>query len=77
MHEVSSVEETNGFARDDCTLQYLLNCNEKRNLQVSAISIDEPGGMLLESLPQLSVPVLSSTPSRMPLNTLLYYIERY
>ena len=66
------VKKANGFASDECTLQYLLNCNKKRYLQVSAIATDDPGATPPPppaSPLQLYSPVLCSTPSRIPLST--------
>ena len=66
------VKKANGFASDECTLQYLLNCNEKRCLELSAIATDDHGAAL--PLPpasplQLYTPVLCSTPLRTTLRT--------
>ena len=67
------VKKANGFASDECALQYLLNCNEKRCLELSAIATDNHGAAL--PLPpasplQLYTPVVCSTSrSTPPLNT--------
>ena len=73
------VKKANGFASYECTLQYLLNCNKKRCLQLSAIATDDHGATppVTSASPLLFyTPVLCSTPSRTPLLSTRYNVQR-
>ena len=69
------LKKANGFPSDNCTLQYLLNCNEKRCLQLSTDNHDAappPPNPL-----SLGIPVMCSMLLRTPAISTRYDILHY